>query len=302
MRQSILPFNKSWLWALGLMALFVSCSPDAKWETKDVTITMNVHTVSAGFINCQFTPSKDAYYLIDCVPVQADYDPHRQAKQFMTLAVDSAYIEYLEWRHWRLKEGEFNIAPFSSHALQYGSVGKAFTNLTPGTDYWVFAFLVNPETLQPVGNLYLQTIHTADTSIYDVHFEYRVRGQYDYIYPVNAKDQSINYYFPYLAATRDSARLADEYGQSPELYFTELFLAYSEYNLADMVRYGVNVNLNDGYNSDEEFIEGRTYYTAIVSYDGFMGNNVIYKFTWTGEDCNLYFTDANNIAVYGEND
>ena len=67
-----------------------------------------------------------------------------------------------------------------------------------------------------------------------------------------------------------------------------------------MVRYGVHVTKNDGYNSDEAFQEGHTYYTAITSYDGFMGHNVIYKFTWTGEDCNLYLgktTDARLSAL-----
>ena len=282
--------------------MLASCSADAKWETQDVTIRMNVKTVSAGFIETHFSTSKDAYYLIDCVPVRPDYSISLQQKQFMTLALDSAYIDYLEWRHWLLEEGEFHIAPFSSHSLYYGDVDKVFTNLTPGSDYWVYAFVVNPETMKPAGHLYLQTVHTCDTSIYNVHFDYRIRGLYDYVYPINEEDASINYFFPYLAATRDSARLADFYQMSPEDYFTELFLTFSEMDAKDVVRYGVNVTKNDGFNSDEAFEEGHTYYTAIVSYDGFMGNNVIYKFTWTGDSCNLFFTDEDNIAVIREDE
>lgn len=275
---------------------------EAQWETEDVTITMQVGAVSAGFIECQFTTSKDAYYLIDCVPVDKESHPYDYQKQFMTLAIDSAYINYLQWRYWLLEAGESYIAPFASHSLQYGEVDKIFTNLKPGSDYWVFAFVVNPETQKPIGKLYLQTVHTADKSIYNVHFDYRVRDVYDYIYPINDKDGSINYYFPYLAATRDSIWLADEYGATPEVYFTELFHVYSEYDLTEMVRYGVHVTKNDGYNSDETFQEGHTYYTAITSYDGFMGHNVIYKFTWTGEDCNLYFTDEDKLADSGKDD
>ncbi len=275
---------------------------EAQWETEDVTITMQVGAVSAGFIECQFTTSKDAYYLIDCVPVDKESHPYDYQKQFMTLAIDSAYINYLQWRYWLLEAGESYIAPFASHSLQYGEVDKIFTNLKPGSDYWVYAFVVNPETQKPTGKLYLQTVHTADKSIYNVHFDYRVRDVYDYIYPINDKDGSINYYFPYLAATRDSIWLADEYGATPEVYFKELFHVYSEYDLTEMVRYGVHVTKNDGYNSDETFQEGHTYYTAITSYDGFMGHNVIYKFTWTGEDCNLYFTDEDKLADSGKDD
>jgi hypothetical protein len=58
----------------------------------------------------------------------------------------------------------------------------------------------------------------------------------------------------------------------------------------------VHVTKNDGQNSDEHFEAGHTYYTAIVSYDGFMGNNVLYKFTWTGEDCDLYMTEEDSIV------
>lgn len=288
---------------LFIIMMLSSCRlEEAQWETEDVTITMQIGAVSAGFIECQFTTSKDAYYLIDCVPVDKESHPYDYQKQFMTLAIDSAYINYLQWRYWLLEAGESYIAPFASHSLQYGEVDKIFTNLKPGSDYWVYAFVVNPETQKPTGKLYLQTVHTADKSIYNVHFDYRVRDVYDYIYPINDKDGSINYYFPYLAATRDSIWLADEYGATPEVYFKELFHVYSEYDLTEMVRYGVHVTKNDGYNSDEAFQEGHTYYTAITSYDGFMGNNVIYKFTWTGEDCNLYFTDEDKLADSGKDD
>ena len=43
---------------------FSSCSPEAKWETKDVNIEMTVTNVSAGFAECEFSTDKEAYYLI----------------------------------------------------------------------------------------------------------------------------------------------------------------------------------------------------------------------------------------------
>ena len=292
------------------LTLFAGCNPDAHWETSNVDISMSVQTVSAGYIECSFSTSKDAYYLVSCVPVEKGYDPMAHQKQFMTLALDSANMEYINWRYLLLKEGVTPIAPFASHALQYGKVDYFFTNLTPGTDYWVYAFIVNPETLKPAGKLHMMTLTTRETSVVDVRFEYRVRGRWDYIYPIyndsindRANYGKINSHFPYLAMTRDSLHLVDEYDNpmTPEDYFTQEFLFISEYNLTEHIRYGVQVAENNGENAYEDFQPGHTYYTAIVSFDGFIGNNVIYKFRWTGEDFNAYFTDEDNIVTDGEN-
>ena len=59
---------------------------------------------------------------------------------------------------------------------------------------------------------------------------------------------------------------------------------------------------NDGSGMSIPFEVNHTYYTAIVSYDGFMGNNVIYRFHWTGENFEAYFTDEDNIAIYREDE
>ena len=276
----------------------VSCDPTAKWEIKNVTIDINPYTVSAGYIECSFTPNKEAYYLVACVPAREGYDPMEHQKQFMTLALDSAHLEYLEWRHYLLEQGEFTIAPFSSHSLQYGAIDHFFTNLTPQTKYWVYAFVVNPDKMEPVGKLYLQTFTTTIYSIVDVKFEYRVRGLWDYIYPINASDGKINNHFPYMAATVDSASL---HTMAPEDYFDAIFDLYAETNVKEFIRYGVQVVLNDGYNSDEAFEVDHTYYTAIVGFDGRMGNNVIYKFKWTGEDFEAYFKNEDSIVLNGQN-
>lgn len=274
------------------LAIFVfmlcSCNPEAKWETSDVIITMSPHTVSAGYIECSFSTNKDAYYLVACVPVEAGYNPLDHQKAFMTLALDSANMEYINWRYYLLKEGVSSIAPFSSHSLQYGDVDHFFTNLTPNTDYWVYAFVVNPKTLQPTGKLFLQTLTTAKESIVNVHFEYRVRGFWDYIYPLDSTGVNINKRYPYVAATRDSLEI-DAEGISPEEYFTNWVLDIIKYDLTNNLRYGVQVVENDGVDSYLRFEAGHTYYTAITGFDGECSDNVIYKFTWTGEAYEHYF-------------
>ena len=278
-----------------------SCNPEAPWSTQDVTIEMSAQNVSAGFIEYSFTPNKEAYYLISCMPANELVDPFNHSKQFMILALDSANTAYIQWRNGLLREGEFNIAPFASHCLQYGPITHFFTNLTPDTDYWVFAFVVNPETLKPVGKLFIETVKTTAESIMDVHFDYRVRGIWDYIYPLDP-DNKINNKLPYLAATVDSLNLAEIWGGiTPEDYFNDLFTTISV-SPDESIHYGVTVVKNDGSGTSIPFEVNHTYYTAIVSYDGFMGNNVIYRFHWTGADYEAYFTDEDNIAIYREDE
>lgn len=282
--------------ALLLVIMLSSCNPEAQYETKDVAITISPSTISAAYIECSFTTDKEAYYLIACEPAQPGVNPMEHQKPFMMLALDSANTEYIMWRYDQLTAGEFNIAPFSSHCLQYGNIDHFFTNLIPDTDYWIYAFVVEPEKIQPAGKLFMQKVRTKKTSVVDVHFEYRIRGYWDYIYPLNP-DGKINNHFPYLAATVDSLTLVDYWGGiSPEQYFSDYFQAIADVNAKDQIRYGVQVVYNDGYNTDELFELGHTYYTAIVSFDGFIGNNVIYRFTWTGEEMEAYFKPTQSIV------
>lgn len=274
-----------------------SCNPEAAWVTDNVDITMNVEMVSAAFIQCSYTTTRDAYYLIAVEPVRKGVDPMSMQKQFMTLALDSANTKYIQWRNKLLKEGEFNIAPFASHALQYGATTRFFTGLWPGNDYWVYAFLVNPSTMQPVGKLHLQTVHTADESAMNIHFDYRVRDDWDYIYPLDSTGKIFNN-FPYIATTRDSVELAEEEWPSPAFYFRLWVLeAFLKPDSAD-VYYGVKVINNDGIRSHTAFEEGKTYYTAIGGFDGPFKQLAVYKFTWT-EGCEFYFhdTDSTNLAI-----
>ena len=299
-------FNFQFSIALLFIIMLASCKTEAPWTTKDVNITMEVKTVSAGFIECEFSTNKEAYYLIAIEPARAGYDPMAHQKEFMMLALDSANVEYIQWRNWLLKSGETNIAPFASHALQYGKVNHFFTNLEPSTDYWVYAFVVNPDKLQPAGKLYLARLKTKAESTVNVFFEYRVHGYWDYIYPVDSTGHIYDH-FPYMCATRDSLELLELVPASERstvlvdtvalTYFSDYFEAFMEpgADVSSLLNYGVKAVENDGWNSYLVFEEGHTYYTAIVGWDGVMGNNVIYKFTWTGEDFEAYFKNEDSF-------
>lgn len=296
---SISPFILRTLCIVLLSIVLFSCNPEANWVTEDVDINMNIQTVSAAFVQCSFSTTKDAYYLVAIEPAREDIDPMSVQKQFMTLALDSANTEYILWRNSLLKEGEFNIAPFASHALQYGETTRFFTGLWPDTDYWVYAFVVNPSTMQPAGKLHLQTIHTAVENNVNVRFDYRIKGDWDYIYPIDSTGKILTN-FPYIATTRDSATIDKEDWLYAALYFQvwmlDMFLQPAN---AD-VYYGVKAICNDGIGSHTSFEEGKTYYTAIGGFDGSFKQLAVYKFTWT-QDCEFYFrdSDSTNLASTG---
>ena len=278
--------------------LLMACNPEAPWETKKVEIRMNVETVSAGYVECSFSTNKEAYYLIAIEECREGYDPMENQKQFMTLALDKAQVDYIAWREELLEQGEFNIAPFSSHSLQYGTATHFFTGLFPGIDYWIYAFVVNPETMSPAGTLNLVRVTTTAESVVDIHFHYRVKGIWDYAYPLDAQG-NINSRFPYIATTRDSIELAeDEYWDGDPVYYFRLWMLdqFADPEHAN-VFYGVKAMENDGSESHAIFENGHMYYTAIGGYDGNFKQLAIYKFTWQGAETDLYFRDTDSANL-----
>lgn len=257
---------------------------------------MNIQTVSAGFIECNFSTNKNAYYLIAIEPARKGEDPMKHQKQFMMLALDSANLEYIAWRNTLLKSGEMNVAPFASHSLQYGDVTHFFTGLQPNSDYWVYAFVVDPDKMQSAGRLYLSTVTTTTYSIIDIHFDYRVKGQWDYIYPVDSLG-NIYSHFPYIATTADSADLMIESDIDALVDYLLWVNHMFEYPDSARVLYGVNVVENDGFQSAVEFEEGHTYYTTISGFDGLFEHMTLYKFKWTGDDCNLFYQDTDSANI-----
>jgi len=287
------------LLSLVLMPLATSCNPEAKWETKDVKLTMTINNVSAAFVDCSFSTDKDAYYLIDIMEPWDDYNPLSNQKQFMQLVLDETYAEYLLWRNDLLRDKEFNVAPFSSHSLQYGDVRHFFTGLDPDSDYWVVAFVVDPIELKPVGKLLWDYVKTTENSTVDVHFDYRVKGRWDYIYPVDSIGR-IQDHFPYIATTIDSLTLALS-GLGSDSFAVGYFGLWVQECFAfpdsTKVRYGVNTVENNGVLSADSFKVGHTYYTGICGYDGGYEQATVYKFNWTGDSCDLYYTDTDSANI-----
>lgn len=254
---------------LAVLAL-AGCSTEARYHTTHVSLEMEIVQKSCGFIEAKFHTSRDAYYYISIEKVREGVDPMQMENQFKTLALDYAYKEYINWRYDKLYNGVEHIAEFSSHCLQYGDQDYFFTALDEDTDYWVFAFVVDPKTNSPAGDLILKTVRTDATSSRRIHFNYRVNDTWDFVYPID-ESGALTFVIPWLGETVDSVKLRDELkAAAPGRYFAQRFQELRE-SEDRHIFYGMYAHNNDGEGdgtSTTMFEEGHTYYTAIASFDG----------------------------------
>lgn len=294
--------NMRRLLPLLLCAIFAACNPDVVAYTEDVEITIDVEQVSAGFAQVRFSTNKEAFYLISIQPTQEGINPHDIAKTFMLLSLDSAYADYLYWRNKQLQQYIPFVADFSSHSLQYGDIKHFFTLLQPSTEYWVYAFVVDPNTNKPAGKLFLETITTDSVSRIPVQFEYRIDGCWDYIYPVDSAGEILST-IPWVGETMDSVSIREGGWRVPGEYFFDRFkhVYYEEY---DRILYGIYAHENNGVGdgtSVTNFEVGKTYYTAMAALDAPLVFPLprsiynVYRFTWMGDSTSLYFTPAESM-------
>lgn len=283
-------------------ACMVSCDPQAISYTEDVQITLTVENVSAGYAEIKVTTNKEAFYLLSIQPVREGINPQDIAKTFMILALDSAYLDYLYWRNDKLQSMTPYIADFASHSLQYGATDRYFNFLTPDTDYWIFAFVVDPKTNKPAGKLFLETIHTQKESNLSIDFQYRVRGYWDYIYPKDSLGNIVSD-IPWIGKTIDSVdlrKLMPNNGPDdiPGVYFINMFTEICNRNDYSQILYGIQAQNNESTHdgSSKRFEVGHTYYTGMAIIDGPLSKQTdknmfdIYRFKWMGDSTELYFT------------
>lgn len=292
------------LWPIVLCAVLAACNPNAVAYTEGVEITIDVEQVSAGFAQVRFSTNKEAFYLISIQPTREDIDPQKIAKTFMLLSLDSAYADYLYWRNKQLQQLIPFVADFPSHSLQYGNIKHFFTLLRPNTEYWVYAFVVDPITNKPAGKLFVETITTDSTSRIPVQFEYRIDGYWDYIYPKDSMGEIIST-IPWVGETIDSVSIREGGWNSPGEYFFERFkhVYHEDY---ERILYGIYAHENNGVSdgtSATYFKEGTTYYTAMAALDAPLKfplpRNIynIYRFTWIGETTDTVLVPQNSLPV-----
>jgi len=277
----------------------ISCSDVAPYKTEGVQIDMNILQLSAGFCQVEFVPSDDAWMFLDMVEAQPDLDPYKFSSQMMNLSIDYAYKEYINWRYDYLYDGVEHVADFASHCLYYGETTYIFNRLKADTDYWLYCFVVDPESDKPTGDLFLQTVHTAAQSTIPVYFDYSISGRWDHVNP-RLENGQIAYNIPWVGETVDSLVVRSQGWPAVGHYFITKFKDIEE-NGTGTIFYGSYSHNNDGVGdgtSETNLIPGHTYYTGLASLDG-MTNGIptyynIYKFTWTGDDMELAFSVDND--------
>ncbi|MGN0190281.1 MAG: hypothetical protein ACI39U_01365 [Candidatus Cryptobacteroides sp.] len=278
--------------ALAATVLAVACDPEADYSIKNVKVEMKVVQVRSGYCEVVFSTNKDAYYYIAMEPVRENFDPIKNSSQFMNLALDYAYKEYINWRYELLYNGAPYIASFANHSLKYGEQDHYFKYLLPDTEYWLYCFAVNPENNKSVGELNIQTVRTRAVSDIEMAFEYRIEGQWDYVYPKSTDGKKLMTDVPWVGATADSLKIREAGSRVPGEYFDKMFSDQVAHQSANIF-YGIYAHKNDGIGdgtTDTKFEEGHTYYTAVAAFDGARSEKsyVVHKFTWH-ENMKLFF-------------
>lgn len=278
--------------------LAVSCDPlSIAYVGDDVNIDIDIRDVSKGFIDIEYKTNMPAYYLAGIQRLYGEVDLKDVEERFKLLALDSAYVEYVAWRHDHLALNEQYIADFASHSLNYSNSGELANFLIPDTDYLVYAFVVDREKNSPAGKLFWKKVHTLSESKFkNIRYKYRVRGSWDYVYPYDITTKALVTKVPWAGQTIDSLILRRDGYETPGLFFSETFATLD--NNSPLIHLGVYAHYNNGLGDGSSytwFERGHTYYTAMATIDGpdVIGYD-IYKFTFTGEDMELEFDDSMN--------
>ena len=295
------------------MIALVACNPEAKAVSgPKVEIRIEPIFISSGCMRISFTSSQEAYFYVGVIPAAEAPDTTQatSVRAFMNRKLDVAYADYLYWRYDILEQEVPYVAEFATHSLQYSKVDYTFPLLTPNTNYMIYAFVVDAKSNKPDGRLFVQFVSTEQKSMFaDTRFEYRVRGYWDYIYPLSANGD-IYSYAPWVGMTADSAELAQEMQEmsyvqpysSAKDYFLDIFGTYKAYDVTSRILYGIYVHKNDGVgdgSSSTLFEHGHTYYTALALMDGYLDKETItiYKFHWDDETTSYFFRKEQNLST-----
>lgn len=302
-----------------VLPLLWACNPEQVYTTRNVEVSMRLVQLSAGFAEYEYKTNKDAYYAIGIVEKDEFpeiTDPFLMEEQFKSLVLDEYYMYYIIWRHELLLQGVPYIADYPSHTLFYGTTTYYHIFLKPDTEYWSFAFVVDPKTNKAAGPLVLETIRTLKESEISVKFLYRVQGTWDYSYPMHYSSPTdtignILSNFPYMSSTRSKDYLVqwcmDKFGDTssvdghtPAAYFIDTLR--QEIHNADphsRVLFGEFAYNNVDEYGDPKWEVGKEYYSGFAGCDGDFNvrQQAVYRFTWQGEGTRLHFTEEDKLRA-----
>lgn len=251
------------LYVLAFVALLASCNKEAIYTTRPCRIDINLEqkNVTASYAIAEFTPQNvSTYYYADVVPMER-FKGIKDEQRFMQLCVDSLYRDYINWRYEYLVKSEKYIANFANHCLCYGSDSRYFKDLNPENDYVLFAFCVNPETNQPIGQLYSLPFRTSVLKRSDMTFQVMFLEREDGTYvSVVPSDDDENFVWEW-----EDKDYFSENKITVEEYAEYLKKTYKEYGMGEYM-YSKGSQSYKCQPGDLE--DGHEYIVLAIGYDG----------------------------------
>ena len=245
----------------------------------DIDIEVREETLGATKVYITATPEhQEVYYVWDVVPRSRIDSFERSEKQYMELVLDGLYLKYIEWRHQKLERGEPFIGTFANQFMSYGNTHYFFTELTPDTDYYVWAFCVNSANNKPMGPLIKQPFHTKPEAPADYRnpmtFDFEVNGSEVMIVP-SVEDVDDYYVWSYINV--DALQL--QYGGSLEAWALSTYQSRLEAG-------SLRSSLCLGIIKDQlQLAINETYIVAAAAYDSNFQKTLYYRtFTYDGSE------------------
>lgn len=154
-------------------AAISSCNTVSPYSTDPCKISISIAdgTPTASYVLANFVTEGDVNYYYANVATKEEFNKATNHERFMQLCLDWEYVEYVNWRYDLLVDNAEYVTDFASHSLYYGSDSRYFRDLNPSTEYFLYAFCVNPETNQPIGPLYYVPFTTGDLKQSDITFQ-----------------------------------------------------------------------------------------------------------------------------------
>lgn len=252
------------------MAVSCRISPEYGVSGTKINLEIKPENVCASYLTVGVKLDDDRnYYYVGAIPV-SDYDVREDNVHFMQLCMDSLYVDYVNWRYDLLVESEKYIASFESHYLYYGNAEISVLELKPETKYLVFAFCVNPDTKEPVGEMYWQHVTTKKFSRNDQTFQIKFTDKKDGAYLTIIPSDDARAYV-YTLMHKESF---DEIGSGKKVLQDEIDL-YTEYHFLQYL-------YCSGFTSESFWYvaEGEEYIVLVAGVDGDLTTDV-YGMTFT---------------------
>ncbi len=244
--------------------VFSSCnlSPVNRNEPVNIGLKIDQNTLSAASVTVDVTLDDDRVYYLCGILHDSTLQEMNDRQRFMQLQVDRSYKEYIDWRYILLVENTAAfIATYSSHSLLYGNCTLTFDDLLAQSGYTVYAFCVNPDTKEPIGDLFTQHVTTLERRQSNMTFKIRMNERSDgpivTIIPSNDDE-------PYFWEVDESRIVKQDYNDDMVLFALERIELYKKYDVGE--------NLVDRgfyqYNGLKLFNEEQEYTLVVTGYDG----------------------------------